>query len=271
MSALLTFIVPVRHPDNARNWAELKSYLAQTLASIAAQDGGGWQTVVVANRGADLPRLPRGIEVAWVDLPPNALHERQGASEDAFHDAIRLDKGRRILAGMLAARDSDYFMGVDDDDLVSRRLTRHVAEHLGAPGWYVRDGYVWTTGSRVMFPYADFSKLCGTSHIVRSDLFGLPGRIDDADDEHVKKMLGSHIFIREHLAASNAALAPLPFPGAVYRVGHVGSVSRSHDVAKSFFLRPWVLKQPVELVRRILRLRWVAGKSRSEFFGVSPA
>lgn len=270
MSKHLTFIVPVRHPENARNWAQLKCYLAQTLASIVGQDGDGWQAVVVANRGADLPRLPRGVEVAWVDHPPNPLHERQGVAKEAFLDAVRLDKGRRILVGMLHAHPSDYFMVVDDDDLVSRRLAGFVAARCGAPGWYVRDGYVWSTGSRLMYSYADFSKLCGTSHIVRSDLFNLPRRFEDAADEYVMKQLGSHIFIGDHLAATNAALSPLPFPGAVYRVGHAGSHSRSTQVAKSFFLRPWVLRQPAELMRRARRLRWISGQARREFFGAPP-
>ncbi len=49
---LLTFVIPVRHQDNAPDWARLSANLAQTLASIAAQSHSDWQGVVVANEGA---------------------------------------------------------------------------------------------------------------------------------------------------------------------------------------------------------------------------
>ena len=56
----LTFIIPVRHQDNARDWALLKANLTQTAASIASQTHPGWRALVVANEGADLPDLPAG-------------------------------------------------------------------------------------------------------------------------------------------------------------------------------------------------------------------
>jgi hypothetical protein len=33
----LTFVVPVRHQANARDWSELKRNLAQTLRSLSSQ------------------------------------------------------------------------------------------------------------------------------------------------------------------------------------------------------------------------------------------
>ena len=90
---VLTFIVPVRHQQNARDWTELKSHLAQTLRSLAAQTAANWHAVVIANHGADLPALPAGVVVVRVDFPPNPLHERGTADEETFYEAVRLDKG----------------------------------------------------------------------------------------------------------------------------------------------------------------------------------
>ena len=42
----LTFIIPLRHPENSPDWAALKRRLAQTVRSIAAQDDARWRAFV---------------------------------------------------------------------------------------------------------------------------------------------------------------------------------------------------------------------------------
>lgn len=264
---VLTFIIPVRHPENARDWKELKSYLGVTLQSIANQDQAGWRAIIVANYGSDLPALPPGVEVKWVDFPPNQLHEQGTAHREQFHEAVRLDKGRRILAGLLEAGLSEYCMVVDDDDLISNGLTGFVKRHRGANGWFIRHGYVWTPGNKLLYRYPDFSMLCGTSHIVRTDLFALPAREELATDDYIKQMLGSHIFITRYLREQGTPLAPLPFTGAIYRTGHAGSHSRSRDVLSTHLLHAWLLKSPGELARRLCRFRLLGAGIQREFFG----
>ncbi len=130
----ITFIIPIRHQLNAKNWSELRANLTQTVKSIANQDFDGWRAIIVANHGADLPPLPPGFTVERVDFPPNRLHEQGNADKQSFYDAFRIDKGRRVLAGMLRAKPSDYFMIVDDDDFVSNRLSRfECAYYIFAP------------------------------------------------------------------------------------------------------------------------------------------
>ncbi|WP_212760945.1 galactosyl transferase [Telluria aromaticivorans] len=267
MQPTLTFVIPVRHPSNARDWKELKSNLAITLRSISNQAEIGWSAILVANRGSDLPALPPGVRVKWVDFPPNPLHEQGLAHKEQFLEAVRLDKGRRILAGMLDASATDYFMVTDDDDLVSSRLTGFVKTNRGQNGWFVRHGYIWSPGSRLLYRHPDFSMVCGTSHIVRADLFELPQSIEEASDEYIKQMLGSHIFITKHLKEHQTPLLPLPFVGAVYRTGHVGAHSRSKDIFSTYLMDAWLLKSPGELSRRISRLRILGQGIRHEFFG----
>ena len=74
--SLVTFIIPVRHQDNARNWSLLKANLAQTIASISNQTHDDWRGIIVANEGADLPDLPQRFSVERVSFPPNDMHER---------------------------------------------------------------------------------------------------------------------------------------------------------------------------------------------------
>lgn len=267
MQPILTFVIPVRHPANARDWGELKTNLGATLRSISNQKEKNWRAIIVANHGSDLPTLPAGVGVKWVDFPPNALHERGSAHHEQFLEAVRLDKGRRILAGMIDAGATDYFMVTDDDDLVSSELTGFVTKHRGHNGWFFRHGYIWSPGRSLLYRHPDFSMVCGTSHIVRADLFELPQSVGEASEEYIKSMLGSHIFITKYLVQKGTPLASLPFVGAVYRTGHVGAHSRSKDVFSTYLMHAWLLKSPGELSRRLFRLRHLGKAIRDEFFG----
>ncbi len=265
--SVVTFIIPLRHPQNSPDWPALKRRLADTVRSIAAQDDARWRAIIVANEGADLPPLPDNFEVEHVDFPPNPMIEKGDNDLEAFRDCFRLDKGRRVLAGILKAHSTGYVMVVDDDDFVSCRLTSFVASRQGENGWYVRDGYVWGDGGRLIYEYADFSKYCGTSLIIRRDLYELPASVDAADPDHVRKFFGSHIFIREFLEERGKALLPLPFVGAIYRVGHAGAHSNSAGLIKQVFFSREILKNPLKLLGRLARIRILDAAVRHHFWG----
>jgi len=267
MAPALTFIIPVRHQANAKNWAQLKGNLSQTLRSLSQQTNPNWKAIIVANYGADLPELPPRVEVAWVDFAPNPLHEKGVVDQETFYDAFRIDKGRRVLSGMLQAGKTRYFMIVDDDDFVSRKMTQFVIDNDDANGWYVDDGYIWQESSSYLYRYSGFSKLCGTSHVIRSDLYQLPKTFEEASEEYIKRMLGSHIFIDKFLREAGTPLSPLPFAGAVYRVGHPGAHSKSKGVFTQYFMHKWLLWSPGELARRLIRLKYLSQGLRTDFFG----
>jgi len=264
---LLTFIIPVRHQDNARDWGLLKANLVQTVASISNQTSIDWRCMIVANEGADLPQLPERFEIERVTFPPNDMHERSNADVEDFRDSFRLDKGRRVLKGMLAARDSRFFMIVDDDDFVSSRLARFVSDNRDANGWIIDRGYIWDHGGKLLLGNDDFNHLCGTSLIVNAGLYGLPEQFEDASGEWIKSMLGSHHRINEILAERGTPLAKLPFRGAVYRVAHGGSHSGTPSLLSRYFLSWGALKRPRRMLRNLSKLRLVDGTARREFFG----
>ncbi|MGK6314546.1 galactosyl transferase [Neorhizobium sp. DT-125] len=267
--SVVTFIIPVRHQDNARDWSLLKKNLTQTVASIANQTSPDWRGIIVANRGADLPALPDKFSVTWVDFPPNDIHERGNATEADFLDSFRADKGRRVLAGMLDARDGRFFMIVDDDDFVSARIVQYVSQHRDENGWIIDKGYIWDDGGTLLLCRDQFSHYCGTSLIIRSDLYGLPSKAEDASIEWIKDMLGSHVRITPALAARGTPLSSLPFRGAVYRVAHKGSHSKAPSLIDMYFLNRNVLKRPVNAIRNLARLRLLSAEHKREFFGVS--
>lgn len=267
MKNILTFIIPVRHQDNASDWRQLKDRLGQTIRSIACQDREGWRAVIIANYGADLPSLPKNFDVKRVDFPPNQFHAKGSVDTELFRDAVRIDKGRRVLAGMLHAGDTGYMMVVDDDDFVSRRLTSFVSSRGSENGWYFNEGLVWSDGGLLMYRRDKFWLLCGTSHIIRYDLYQLPSAAEVADETYISHMLGSHVFIRESLEQTGTPLAPLPFIGAVYRTGHAGSHSGSLGVVSHYLLHKSLLKRPWLVPGRLARLRFKTYQTESEFFG----
>lgn len=267
MKPAITFIIPVRHQENAKDWAALKANLTQTVASIAGQTYPSWRAVIVANYGADLPKVPSKFEIVRVDFPPNELHEQRGADKDVFYEAFRVDKGRRVLKGMLAVPDSRFFMIVDDDDLVSNRIAEFAAANPSCPGWTVSRGYSWSANGRLLFDLPDFHHYCGTSLIIRSDLYSLPERFEDASIEFVTTKLGGHRRIVEILAEQGTPLQPLPFHGAIYRIGHAGAHSGSSDVLGMYFLKPETLARPHKLVANLFRLKIVNRAIIAEFFG----
>ena len=264
---LVTFIIPVRHQDNARDWNSLKANLVQTVNSIANQTNPDWRGIIVANEGADLPDLPDGFSVERVTFPPNQMHERKDSALEDFRDAFRIDKGRRVLAAMLRARDSRFFMIVDDDDFVSARIVDYVAEHPDENGFVLNRGYMWDHGGRILLGLEDFNDFCGTSLIVRSDVYGLPARFEDASPEWIKSMLGSHRSITGILEKQGTPLVPLPFHGAIYRVAHAGSHSGYPGLLGHSFLNWNAIRRPRKLLRSALRLRLVGTAARREFFG----
>lgn len=262
---IVTFVIPVRHPDNARDWNALTSKLRQTMASISNQSHPDWRGIVVANEGAKLPPMPAKFEAVRVGFPPNDLHEFQKAPPDAVRDAFRLDKGRRVLSGMLHAAPTRFFMIVDDDDLVSSEITSHAAAHPDSYGWFVNQGYLWTDGGRWFLKIDDFDRRCGTSLIIRSDLYELPDSLETASEEWMKDMLGSHLRIKPKLGEKGTPLEALPFCGAAYRIGSAGSHSQTPGIWRQKFLNRHALRRPRQLLDNLSRLRPVGPRLRAQF------
>nr|WP_315190042.1 galactosyl transferase [uncultured Albidiferax sp.] len=264
---MLTFIIPVRHQDNSKNWADLKKNLVETIKSVTAQKNNEWRAVIIANHGADIPDLPPQFEVHRVNFPPNPNHEKKDSKLDAFYEAVRMDKGRRILAGLIYARPKGHIMMLDDDDFVSNRLSTHVSENSTANGWYFDEGYVWPDGGRMLYRYNGFNKYCGSSHIVRADLLKIPKSLEEASNEYISRTLGSHISINDDLKKSGSPLQPLPFVGAVYRTAHPESHSKSNGLFRQFVLNKRNLKNPYLFLKNINRFRTMTESIKSEFFG----
>ena len=267
MEPVLSFVIPVRHPDNGKDHALARRNLAATLASVASQTDPRWNGVVIANPGTDLPPMPEGFLVRYVDFPPNKLDRWDAKNQAAVVEALRSDKGNRVLAGLMELKPTQHVMVLDDDDFVSKRLVAFVAEHQNANGWFFEDGWLWSEGDWYVCAQSEFFKYCGSSHIVKAELYRLPLSAAAADQRYVRKILGSHLYTRSALEEAGTPLAPLPFAGAIYRVGHAVSFMGGKRTFKRILPREIRRRQPREAVRRLLRFRLLTKSLRREFFG----
>jgi hypothetical protein len=263
MGAVLSFVIPVRHQENARDWNRVKENLSQTVASISGQTHSSWDAVIVANHGATLPSLPAPFTVCRVDFPPNQLHEQGESNLDTFRNAFRFDKGRRVLAGMLHLTPTGFIMICDDDDLVHRHLAAYVDDNPYENGWYVGDGWVWEDGERLLYKESNLHLICGTSQIIRSDLYNIPRSLEAASDEYLCRMLGSHLMINDELARQGFILKRLPFSGAIYRIGHPEAHSRSTGLSGRYFQS----KNPLKILKSLSRLRLKTTRLERDYFG----
>ncbi|UNK70149.1 hypothetical protein [Microbacterium sp. H1-D42] len=217
---LLAFVTTVRHPLNSTDFALVEQMLRQSLTAWLRQTDERFVIIVVANESVAFAGGPR-VDRVLVDFPPPSTEQtsRTGIA------AVLRDKGTKNAIGLARARElgAKHVMFVDADDFVSRRLTEFVAADIGAPGWTITDGWrVQMSRRSVRRHRDDFHLQCGSSHIVRIDLlpatpFGLKASQEQlyaSIGDRLERHLGSHMHLHDDLP-----LAPLPFPGALYRVG----------------------------------------------------
>lgn len=266
MRPALTFVVPVRHHHGVSGWSETMVRMRETARSIAAQTSGNWACVFVASRDTPMPTLPKGVEVVRVDLPRAELPDGR-LDQEARFEAIRADKGRRVLAGILAAEPPGHVMIADFDDFVSKRLAAFVEEHAGANGWYMSSGYVYDGSNYVLRMAEGFDAFCGTSLIIRAGLFDVPASLETADETYLRQWFGSHKFAKAKLAEAGHGLSPLPFDGAVYRLG--SGVSGVASIRSVFLPRWFVRRRPSTFLRNLAALRPVSARFRGEFLATS--
>ena len=261
----ITFVIPVRHQDTVSDWDGVCSRLSDTISSIESQTNDNWQAIIIANNGAKLPETGHKFSIVRVDMPANTV-KPDPKNMEPFYEAVRSDKGHRILTGLLSQPISGHVMVVDYDDYVNRHLVEFVSAHADEPGWYFDCGYFHDGNDFLIYRQPRlFSHICGTSHIIRYDLFKLPSKLSEASEAYVRRMLGSHKFIEKDLASSGTPLKPLPFEGAVYRIGYRGATSGSGSILKEIYPR-WICK-PWKIVIRLFRLRHLNKTIRDDFFG----
>jgi hypothetical protein len=219
---MLVFITSVRHPHNATDYDRVERLLQRTLASVCAQIDRDFRVVVVANQPLSFATA-KEVETIVVDFPAPSDHQ----GPQTGREAILHDRGTKLAVGVLAARQHSaaHIMRFDADDFVSRHVAGFANRHPDNAGWYINKGHAYYERQGLTHHIEDFHEKCGTSFVIRQDLYGpanLPVTVtQDAlyggfGDFVVRELLGSHRAAQGHFTALGTPLEPLPFRGAVY-------------------------------------------------------
>jgi hypothetical protein len=206
---MLTFILSMRARALAKDWGYHTWLLERTLDSILAQTNSRFDVVVVCH---DIPEVAQANHEAVHMLPVDFEPPQRN------HHDMCVDKVRKISEGVkwAIARNSDYVVFMDADDLVSRRLSEFVAAHHGDNGWYFDNGYAYRHGQRWIREHEFHHLICGTAAIVRTDLLSFaPSDFCGAENVNTLAAAG-HGQYRAVLEAQGAPLGKLPFFGSVY-------------------------------------------------------
>ncbi len=214
--------------------------LATTVRSALRQTDPDVRVIVVANAVPEtpLPDDPR-VEVVPVGFPPSTS---PAGRPQAVH-GIYEDKGAKLAVGVAAAlrHGARHVMLTDSDDYVHHGIAAFAARSPDAAGWYSDAGYFHVRGERTVTPlHHGFHQRNGSTHIVRTDLFGVPSDLDPARDpdigrddvldrvgrERAGAILGRHRPVVGFFAAAGTPLAPLPFPAAIWELGTGENFSR---------------------------------------------
>lgn len=245
---MLVFVVPLKSARSSRSWSCTTKLVTRTLASACNQDCPDFRVILVCTDALKLPFHDPRIEILPVELP----------EPDSSLDAHRQDKGQKVLRGLLKAVDSQatHVMVLDADDCVSRRLAGHIAANPAANGWYLRRGYFHQEGRKtVHLARWRFHQWCGSSHILRPELLDLP-------DRPIADWYLTHGPIVRTMEERDRPLLPLPFPGAVYNVGHGENLNDWGPIL-------WPSNSFLRLIRSVLWYRPLTECLRTEF-GVYP-
>ena len=224
---MLVFITSIRHPLNCYSFDRVLRLLDITLNSIFSQKDSNFEVVIVSNQGSisDLKYRVHNVEV---DFPPPSLEE----SPKTGMSAIQIDRGSKYAIGLKYAEklNPSHIIFFDADDLVDNRLSGLVKTNPDSNGWYFDEGYSYRLGSKKLNSVSDFYKHCGTSYIINYDEFentkmlNLTNSQEEIIDlvglNYVKVELGSHRLRKRWSEKRGRSLSPLPFPGAVWVLGH---------------------------------------------------
>jgi hypothetical protein len=208
---VVVFVVSVKHLQIATNWEYTVQLLERTLRSICRQSSTNYRVVVVANQEIDAVARHDAVDLLLVDSPP---------AEGGLVDR-RADKARKLMRGFEHARalGASHVMAVDADDCVSRRTAEVVESNPQTAGWLLRKGYLWKEGSRVAYlNRKNFNHSCGSSAIVRTDLF-----------QHMFEAEPPRYSFEEPTLPRGLTFQTFPFAGAVYCILHSENMFMSHQ------------------------------------------
>ena len=205
------FVVPLRARARCRDWALTSALCVRAVSSMLAAREDGIRVILVCNeRPEGVPDDPR-LRVIAEDFP---LPEPTGKSPLG-------DKYRKIQRGLVEAKPlmPGYVMPADADDCVSNRLCPWILSQPSTGNWRLSKGYLYDEGARTVVIHPEFHLQCGTSHAAWCKPEDLPDGMSAGKEASFWLRYGHHI-IDDEMARLGRPFRDIPFPAAVYVLGH---------------------------------------------------
>jgi hypothetical protein len=122
---MFSFITCLRHPTTVQSMPMMLALLERTLSTIEAQTNQDFTITVVCHEIPELSHTYPHVEFLIVDIPPPA---QDFAHIVADLELVRLDKGRKYLAGLyhVRPRHPSHVMFFDADDCLSPHIVETV-------------------------------------------------------------------------------------------------------------------------------------------------
>lgn len=215
---MLVFVIPLQSKATSRSWEKVSQLFERCVQAACSQTRSDFHVVVVCHDRPDTTFSHPKLSYVEVDFPvPDISSGTPGDILNRKHT----DKGRKQLKGLVAAQKfhPTHTMLLDADDLVSNRLAQTVRDNPRTHGWVIKNGYVYTYGSKWIYKKSgNFYRMCGSCNIIRNDLNNIP------ENPEYNRGYGYYKFYIDHekvvgvLAEKGFPLEVLPFAGAVYIV-----------------------------------------------------
>ncbi|MFD1342479.1 glycosyltransferase family A protein [Litorisediminicola beolgyonensis] len=214
----VVFVIPLISKARAHDWARVCRTLADTLASLRAQTSPAWRALVCCQD------RPEGI--AFDDTVSFLPFERP--DEVSPETVTKFDnhaKKTQMILHLAKTHGGDgYLFQLDADDMLHPELVAHMVGDNNGAGYLIPKGYMMHAETRALaylgpkrlrYPFANrFDRECGSSSAIRFDF-----RDGDACLEPIRKR-GKHKEIADHMAAYGFEMTEVPFPAALYVIGH---------------------------------------------------
>lgn len=232
---MLIFCVPLRAKEVSKDWDKVVMLFNRTLESIYNQTNPNFRVFIACHQIPNLNRVyddrvqfivvKTKIPVTYLDMMDDKDSKIYTCQNAARKYLIEQEMG------------GAYFMNVDSDDLVSRRISDFVSTQATKSVYTSKYGFIYFEGNTFMKKARRLERTCGSCFIIYLKIDQLPQNDQGYLANNVDKcpFTPHHSDIRHKLVeVKKWSHGYVPFPTTIYIVNNVNvSNFANHQVGRN--------------------------------------